>query len=59
MNKVFLNIDLGQMGVGGDNSWGAQTHWQYRLTARKYEYTFRIHPVTKEDDIIVLAKQKF
>jgi beta-galactosidase len=56
--QVNLNIDLGQMGVGGDNSWGALTHWQYRLTSRKYEYTFRIHPISKDDDILKLAKEK-
>jgi beta-galactosidase len=56
---VNLNIDLNQMGVGGDNSWGAQTHPQYRLLANKYEYSFRIRPIVKEDDILKLAKEKF
>jgi beta-galactosidase len=56
---VNLNIDLGQMGVGGDNSWGALIHPQYRLLDRKYEYSFRIRPVVKEDDIPKLAKVKF
>jgi beta-galactosidase len=55
---VNLNIDLGQMGVGGDNSWGALIHPQYRLLDKKYEYSFRIRPVTKEDDILKLAKEK-
>ncbi|MDO9340093.1 MAG: beta-galactosidase small subunit, partial [Bacteroidales bacterium] len=56
---VNLNIDLGQMGVGGDNSWGALIHPQYRLLEKKYEYSFRIRPVVKEDDIMKLAKEKF
>jgi beta-galactosidase len=56
---VNLNIDLNQMGVGGDNSWGAQTHEQYRLLDNIYEYTFRIRPIGKEDDILKLAKEKF
>jgi beta-galactosidase len=56
---VNLNVDLGQMGVGGDNSWGALIHTQYRLLAMKYEYSFRIRPVKKDDDILKLAKQKF
>jgi beta-galactosidase len=55
---VNLNIDLGQMGVGGDNSWGAFVHPQYRLPGKKYEYSFRIRPVVKEDDILKLAKEK-
>jgi beta-galactosidase len=56
---VNLNVDLGQMGVGGDNSWGALIHPQYRLLGTKYEYSFRIRPVVKDDDIFTLAKEKF
>jgi beta-galactosidase len=56
---VNLNIDLGQMGVGGDNSWGALIHPQYRLLEKKYEYSFRIRPVVKDDDILKLAKERF
>jgi len=56
---INLNIDLGQMGVGGDDSWGAIIHPQYRLLGKKYEYSFRIRPVVKDDDILKLAKEKF
>jgi beta-galactosidase len=35
-----LNIDLAQMGVGGDNSWGFWPLPQYRLPLQPYEYTF-------------------
>ena len=56
---VNLNVDLGQMGVGGDNSWGAQIHPQYRLFDSKYEYSFRLRPVVKEDDVLKLAKERF
>jgi beta-galactosidase len=42
---TVLSVDYGQMGVGGDDSWGAQTHAQYRLGAREYEYAFRITPL--------------
>jgi beta-galactosidase len=37
---VDLNIDYGQMGVGGDDSWGAKTHQQYTLPAKEYRYSF-------------------
>lgn len=40
-----VNIDYRQMGVGGDNSWGAKTHEEYRLTGKEYEYGFVIKPV--------------
>jgi beta-galactosidase len=56
---VNLNIDLGQMGVGGDDSWGAQIHPQYRLLDKKYEYTFRIRPIIREDDVLRLTKIGF
>jgi beta-galactosidase len=56
---VNLNIDMAQMGVGGDDSWGAPIHTEYRLLDKKYEYSFRIRPIVKEDDILELAKEKF
>lgn len=55
---VKLNIDLGQMGVGGDNSWGAMPHPQYRFLEQRYSYTFRIRPVTGDDDIIKLTRER-
>ncbi len=44
---VNLNVDLGQMGVGGDDSWGAEIHPEYRLLEKKYEYSFRLRPIVK------------
>ena len=40
-----VNIDYKQMGVGGDNSWGARTHEEYRLTEKAYSYGYQIIPV--------------
>jgi beta-galactosidase len=40
--EVYLNIDLVQCGVGGDNSWGARPHAPYRLTDDHYEYGFTL-----------------
>jgi beta-galactosidase len=42
---VYLHIDLEQCGVGGDNSWGAWTHKQYRLEDKAYSYSFILKPV--------------
>ena len=39
---VFLNIDYGQMGVGGDNSWGNPVHVDYRILLRNYRYGYVI-----------------
>ncbi len=41
---VWLELDLHQMGVGGDNSWGARTHDEYRLSETHYAYSFRLRP---------------
>ncbi len=43
--NVFLNLDHLQMGIGGDNSWGARTHAQYLLPPRDYQYSYLIKPV--------------
>jgi len=56
---VNLNVDFGQMGVGGDDSWGAPIHLKYRLPERRYEYSFRMRPVNSEDDILKISKEKF
>lgn len=43
-NNVYLHIDLAQRGVGGDDSWGALPHEQYRLLAKKYSYSYTLRP---------------
>jgi len=57
-NLVSVNIDLKQMGVGGDDSWGALTHSQYTLTETAYNYSFRLKLIKKGDDINTLARTK-
>ena len=41
-SMVWLNIDHQQMGVGGDNTWGAKTHPEYTITPTKQNYSFKI-----------------
>ena len=41
-DSITLNIDHRQMGVGGDDSWGAKPHKQYLLPCRPYRYGFVI-----------------
>ncbi|PLX01868.1 MAG: beta-galactosidase, partial [Marinilabiliales bacterium] len=43
-NKTYLHLDMAQMGVGGDNSWGARPHEQYRIPVKEYEFSFSILP---------------
>ena len=54
-----INIDYKQMGVGGDDSWGAWTHDQYRLTGKEYSYAFKISFISPEEDPAKKAKAKF
>ncbi|MFI2433164.1 glycoside hydrolase family 2 TIM barrel-domain containing protein [Streptomyces sp. NPDC018693] len=45
--EVVLRLAHHQMGVGGDNSWGAHTHNEYKLFAdRDFAYTYRLRPLT-------------
>lgn len=46
-NEVYLNIDLKQRGVGGDNSWGALPHNEYRLLDKKYTYSYVMRLINK------------
>lgn len=38
------NLDLLQMGVGGDNSWGAKVHQEYTIPPKVYKYSIEIVP---------------
>jgi beta-galactosidase len=40
--EVYLQVDYKQRGVGGDNSWGALPHQEYRLMDKKYSYSYVI-----------------
>jgi len=45
---IQWNIDMMQMGVGGDTSWGRLVHPEYTIPANKaYEYSFTIKPQSK------------
>jgi beta-galactosidase len=55
-SEVFLNLDWKQMGLGGDNSWGALPLSQYRLPATRYTYRFRLRPIGPGDSPMALSK---
>lgn len=44
-SDITVNLDYGQMGVGGDDSWGAPVHKEFTLPAVAYEYKFRLEPM--------------
>jgi beta-galactosidase len=41
---ISVNVDYGQMGVGGDDSWGKRTLQRYMLDESAYDYRFTIQP---------------
>jgi beta-galactosidase len=45
-DHITVHIAHAQMGIAGEDSWGAQPLRKYRLSSnRKYSYAFRIEPV--------------
>lgn len=56
---VWFNIDAEQMGVGGDNSWGAQVHPEYTITPSKRTYSFITIPLHMNSNPENLATDKW
>ena len=57
---VELNLDYKMMGVGGDDSWGAQPYKQYQLPASNdYSWGFTLVPVKSGTDIQRLTGYKY
>ncbi len=45
---ITLHVDFGQMGVGGDDSWGAHTHDEFKLFPKTYSLRFILQPIFNE-----------
>ncbi|MGJ8652434.1 MAG: glycoside hydrolase family 2 TIM barrel-domain containing protein [Opitutaceae bacterium] len=43
--NIFFNIDAHQIGVGGNNSWGATPLDHYKARDEQYKYSFRMRPI--------------
>ena len=41
-DMVTVNIDHRMMGVGGDNTWGAQVHSEYTVSPKPYSFHFSL-----------------
>ncbi len=46
--QVYLNVDLKQRGLGGDNSWGAMPHRPYLLLDKSYQYSYIISVINPD-----------
>jgi len=53
---IHLDIDHIQMGVAGEDSWGAQPLKKYRIEPKKYTYHFLMTPLNIKDDPIGIYK---
>lgn len=56
---ISVNLDYKQRGVGGDNSWGAKPHPQYRLEEKEYSYEFWLIPLEQGEDIWEKSKRRY
>lgn len=57
-DEVVLRLSHRQMGVGSDDSWGAQTHDEYKLFADKdYAYTYRLRPLMDPDEAMEASRR--
>ena len=55
----MVNIDHRHMGVGGDNTWGAQVHPEYTITPHEWQYSFTMQPLSNQDDAAEKAHKKW
>ncbi|HUJ45424.1 MAG TPA: glycoside hydrolase family 2 TIM barrel-domain containing protein [Opitutaceae bacterium] len=56
-DTVTLDLDLQQRGLGGDNSWGALPHEEFRLNAWPIRYCYRLKVLAGGEDFAAVAKQ--
>jgi hypothetical protein len=52
---ITMNLDLHQMGLGGDDSWNPRTHKEYLLLPGTYIFSIRLTPVTSPVEETVLG----
>lgn len=49
-DEVTLSVDYRQMGVGGDDSWGATARFPYTIRAQALDFRFLLRPLAPGDD---------
>ena len=57
-NQTDWLIDYKQMGVGGDNSWGAKPMKKYTIYPGIYEHSFMLIPFKVGEDLNKLSKRR-
>ena len=56
-DDITVNLDYGQTGVGGDNSWGAKPHREYTLYPEQTSYSFVLRAVAAGTNPANVAQQ--
>ena len=57
---LTLNLDHKMTGLGGDTSWGAVVHPQYRIPAEEQRYRIRLQPYpSTTSDVAELSRERF
>ncbi|MFJ4283304.1 glycoside hydrolase family 2 TIM barrel-domain containing protein [Streptomyces massasporeus] len=57
-DAVVLRVNHRQMGVGGDDSWGAHTHAEFKLLAdRDYAYSYRLRPLARVSEAMEASRR--
>jgi beta-galactosidase len=49
-DRIYINIDYKQRGIGGTDSWGTPPLFKYRLPWRDYKYSYQIEAVAAKQD---------
>ncbi len=58
--NTILNINHKQMGVGGDNSWGAWPHDEFLIWPDKnYSYNYRVIPISGAINEMEIARKQY
>ncbi len=59
-DHTILHINYRQMGVGGDNSWGAKPHNEFMIFPdTSYRYSYRIIPVSNGSNDMKISKKEY
>jgi beta-galactosidase len=59
-SSIVFRVSHHQMGMGGDDSWGARPHPEFTLSSNKtYTYQYRLLPVTSLQQAMDISKISF
>jgi beta-galactosidase len=56
---INLDIDVIQMGLGGEDSWWAQPLEKYQIKPKNYDYSFTLMPIKSDENPVELNKNAF